>query len=169
MKSERLFTPSLTVFLAVVGVVLALAGFARLGQGSLETAVTRLSVGDLEREERRQLLEQVLTSERGQGDPVRSYRIMAAVALGDRQALRQALPAGGLPGWAEQVAAFDDGQLSRISLGDPVLEALLAALLAEARGQEDAANRYSQVQASSSLFHMNLAQELAGEGLARLR
>lgn len=169
MESERLFTPALTAFLVVVGVALALAGFARIDQGSVEDVVTRLSVGDLEGEERRQLLQQLLVSEGAAADPVRHHRIMAAVALGDRQVLRESLPAGGFPGWAEQVAALDEARLARISLGDSVLAALLAALVAEARGQEDAPSRYRQVQASSSLFHMQLAHELAGEGLARLR
>lgn len=169
MTSERLFTPPLVAFLVIVGAVLAVALAARIGQASVDSVVMRLSVGDLDGQERRQLLQQLLQAEQDPQEGVRHYRIMAAVALEDRAALRRLLLSGGSPGWARQVAALDENRVARISLGDPVLAALLAAMLAEARGQADAAQRYRQVQASSILFHMELAHELAGAGLARLR
>ena len=57
----------------------------------------------------------------------------------------------------------------RAALGDPVLAALLAAMLAEVRGDSDVAERYAQVQASSRLFHMDLAGRLAQAGASRVR
>jgi hypothetical protein len=50
-----------------------------------------------------------------------------------------------------------------------VLAALLAAMLAEARGEAAAAGRWAQLEASARLFHMPFAQRLAAAGRERLR
>ena len=169
MSSQRLFTTPLVVFLSVVGAILLVGLAGRYGPQSPEELVARLQMGDLEGPERRAALQQLLTAEADREALVRHYQIMAAVALEDGQALQRLLPDGGLPAWAEQVSELDNSSLSRVSLGDSVLAALLGALLAEVGGGGDAARRYAQVEASSRLFHMDLAQELAGEGLARVR
>jgi hypothetical protein len=165
MPAERVWTRPLLIFLAVVAAVVLRGLVESHGPWSAGDVLQRLADGDLEGEERQALLRRVEAAAQGQEERgLRLAGAMAAVALGDEEAWVRHVRAlgGGLP-----VRPDDVGFLDAAALGDPVLGALLQAMLAEARGEPDAAARYAQVEASSRLFHMPFARRLAAAGRER--
>ena len=169
MARERVLTRPLLWFLALVAGLLLRGLDDRLGPCSATEVLQALADGDLEGAQRRELLAAVEAMARVSRDRgMRLCGAMAAVALDDEAgyaARTAALGSGPMP-----VQADDAGPaLDRASLGDPVLAALLQAMLAEASGDPSAAERYAQVEASSRLFHMPLARRLAKAGRERLK
>jgi hypothetical protein len=134
---------------------------------TLRTATQRLADGDCERSERLQLLRAVQTLAAGSTDRATMLlAAMASVALEDAPAYANwELLLGGAP----PLQPDDAGLLAAAALGDPVLAALLAAMMAERTRAPDAAYRYGQVEASSRLFEMALAGRLAADGRLRVR
>ncbi len=176
MDHERVFTWPLVLFLLVVTAILGWALVLHLGPWSFAATVEQLRVGDLEGAERRRLLRRVLaagvTAAAAPVTPEAAFRVacgaMAAVALDDAVAL--ALPGfRRLVGQARTPPQLSVADAAAVAFVDPALQQLGAALASEAAGDQAAARQgYQQAAASSVLFHLVLAGQLAQEGLARL-
>lgn len=169
MRSEVVFTKPLIVFLVVVGLVLLRAADDRAGPREPRQVLAVLAAGDLEGEERRELLPRVVSAAVGRSErELLLPAAMAAVALGDAEAYRDlcARAAGAVP---VPVHSEDGDLLPLAALGDPLLANLLGAMLAEVQGRvDDARRRYGQVLAASRLWHSPLCARIACEGLERL-
>lgn len=169
MRSDVVFTKPLIVFLVLVGLVLLRAADDRAGPREPRQVLEVLAAGDLEGEERRELLPRVVSAAVGRNErELLLPAAMAALAIGDVQGYRElcARAAGSIP---VPVQAEDGDLLELAALGDPLLANLLGAMHAEVQGRlDDARRRYGQVLAGSRLWHAPLCGRIASEGLARL-
>ena len=167
MERAPVFSRPLLCFLALVAAILLRGLNDRCGPVTLRIATQRLADGDCERSERLQLLRAVQRLAAGSTDRATMLKAaMAAVALEDAPGYAnwEALLGGAPP-----LQPDDAGFLAAAALGDPVLAALLAAMLAERTRAPDAADRYGQVEASCRLFGLALAGRLAADGRQRVR
>jgi hypothetical protein len=169
MGSERVVTPALGVFLAVVGGVMLAALDSRLRRPQLATALDLLADGDLEGIERRKLLQAVLAEGRSRPErPARLAAAMAAVQLGDGPAFERL--AAGLAEGGEPLRAEDLASAERFLAVEPVLGHLCAGMLAADRGDRTAAREAFVAAASAAaLWDMPVAKAVALAGVERLR
>jgi hypothetical protein len=163
-----LLTTPLRVFLS--GSILAVVGAWVVAHWPISpaAAVVALRDGDLERDERLALLQCIFAAANDQlpGNDPGLLRAMAAIALEDEPGYRKWCGGRPLP----FVAAPAADRIEEVALGDPVLGALLRAMVRESVADRDGARlAYSQVERSSMLFRMPLAQRLAAEGRERIR
>jgi hypothetical protein len=166
--TARLLTTPLRVFLGASIAAVAVAFLVSRWPQPLPAVLEALQVGDVEHEERVALLQRIFAAanESVPGADVALIRAMAAIALDDEAGYRKLCGGRALP----FAAAPSPEQVQQASLGDPVLGALLRAMVRESVADRDGArDAYSQVERSSFLFRMPLAQRLAAEGRERIR
>ncbi len=166
--TARLLSTPLRVFLGGSVLVVLSAWVVAHWPVSPAEAVVALRDGDLEHDERIALLQRIFAAANDQlpGDDPALLRAMAAIALEDEAGYRKWSGGKALP-FATAPAAE---RIEQASLGDPVLGALLRAMVRESVADRDGARlAYSQVERSSMLFRMPLAQRLAAEGRERIR
>jgi hypothetical protein len=164
---ESRLTGKLRVFLGAVFLVFFGSLAVRCWPTSCAAAVARLCDGDLEHSARLSLLQQVCAepNEASGADSRQLARVMAAIALNVDLPFRKAC--GAERHWPFALLP-NAAILDTAALGDPVLKALLAAMVSESRGDLAAAQAgYEQVVRSSYLFRMPLAQQLAAAGKER--
>lgn len=151
---------SLRAFLGLVIVLLAWGLGRQLGSPGFDEALAQILEGDLDREERLAAL-RVLRDSDVEGPERTLIAATAALLLHDRKAFD--LAAGQLP-------SLLVGDLTAAELGEPCLRSLLAALSAESRGNfDEAGDLYSQAKLSAGLWKVPLVEQLAEEGLQRVR
>lgn len=166
----RILSPLQKVFLAAVVLVLALGIWNRLRPMELQTALDTLTDGDPDHADRVRATRIVLEEGLSRGDRRGlTLAAMAAVALNDRDALKAAAGRLGLPA-PERILPVEGRSTSEMALGEPVLEQLLEAMIAEETGGGDEARvLYGRVLAAAELWNMPLAASLARSGLDRVR
>lgn len=165
---ERLLTWPLVVFLLAVGGAVAWGWLQRHPQLDLPAAIQLLGDGDLDGDERQQVLAGMLAAAPTAKDPAAKWAVLlAAVALEDRAAyaaMRAQLGGGMAPAEVPPPAAR-----ALLHLGDPLLGAVLAAGVAEAAGDADEARRcWQRVAAQGRLAGRAFPGDLAAAALARL-
>lgn len=162
---ERLLTLPLILFLGGVLLVLGYALQRVLARPTPAQLIALLGDGDLDASERQPALRQLLAGRSGTTTE-RWAAALAAVALEDREGL------------AATIAALDGGDVPKmlppkeerefLGLGDPLLQNLLAAWLAEAAGEREAALvAWRQLAAQCRFVPQPLAAELADAGIRR--
>ncbi|MBL9076176.1 MAG: hypothetical protein JNL08_01650 [Planctomycetes bacterium] len=164
---ERVLTLPLVLFLLAVAAVLAIGIVPRLQRPAPADAIRLLADGDLDGDERRAVLDVLAVDGRGSADlGERWAAALAAVALGDRAALTaalQTLGGGEVPSPAPPVDARE-----WLGLGDPLLQNVLGAWLAEAAGDAaGAAVHWRRAAALCRYVPHALAAELAAAGSQR--
>ena len=164
---QRLLTAPLVVFLLVVAGIIATAVAFRAETPDMEGAIELLADGDLDRAERDSLLLRVLDfGESAKASRGRWAAVLAAVALQDRGAfdrLKARLDEAGDP-----VVPAERRQW--LSLGDPLLANLLAAMQAEAAGDGAVARlKWRQVMVQSRFVGNAVAARLAEEAQVRMQ
>lgn len=165
MPPGRVFTLPLSLFLVLVAAVLGYAAVRALARPDLPAALRQLADGDCERQERLALVRLVLVDGLASADRAdRLPAAMAAVLLDRRADYDRCLGGDELP-----LQPADAERLPDASLGEPVLRALLAAMLAERAGDAAAArDGYRRVLRQCKQWNLPLAAQLAGERLQRL-
>lgn len=166
-EPQRLLTAPLVVFLLLVAGIVGGALAFRTETPDLEGAVELLADGDLDRAERDHMLLLIMElGESATGLRGRWAAALAAVAMADREAFdRLESRLGNGP---ERVLPVE--RQKWLSLGDPVLANLLAAMLAEAAGDRGVAvTKWRQVGAQSRLTANPVSARLAEEALLRLK
>ncbi len=166
LAPQRLLTAPLVLFLLVVIAIVAGALANRAETPDLEGAIELLADGDLDRDERDQILLRIIVL--GESDSTLRGRwaaTLAAVALRDRAAFDR-LESRLEPGTKRVLPA---NRMRWLSLGDAVLANVLAAMLAEAAGDPtQALTKWQQVAAQSRLTANGVSAKLAEEAEVRL-
>ncbi len=167
-RGARVFTPALTVFLAVVGLIVVVGLRGKYPRPPIGDAVLLLADGDLDGAERQRLLRITIDGALGSSELHHRWAgLVAAVALDDRTAYERlrTLLGGVEPPSAAPAAPHREF----LGLGDPLLHNFSAALCAEAEGRLAEARRlWQQVANQCRLQARPFAAELAAAALQRL-
>ncbi len=158
---ERILTPALAAFLVVVLGLVAASLATRRPSPDLEGCIELLADGDLDRDERRFVLER--TAMLGAGAASARGRVagcLACLALEDRE------------GFAAARAALDADlapvERRWLGLGDPLLSNVLVATASGRAGRaDDAAVRWGQIAAQARMTGNQLAAEFAASHQSR--
>ncbi|MCU0863762.1 MAG: hypothetical protein MUC36_08230 [Planctomycetes bacterium] len=163
-RRPAVLTGPLLLFLLAVGTAVGLAVRSRYPSPDLPGTVRLLADGDLDGAERaRQLARVVALAAGAEATADRWAGLLAAIALGDREAhakFRSDL-GGDRPQLPEPAAR------ELLHLGDPMLGNVLAAMVAEATDPALARQKWSQVAAQARLTAHAFARELAAAALPR--
>lgn len=164
---ERLLTPALGAFLLLVALAVGAGLWPQLVRRDLDQVVLLLADGDLDGDERRRALQDLVDrAPEAAGLRQQWAVLLAAVALGDAAGYAAARVALGP---AEAPAPLPSpGERELLHLGSGLLRNVLAGFAAEADGDRaEARRRWAQVAAQSRLAAQPFPGELAAEGLRR--